>query len=357
MKPGIRLTRLKAVLENRGLEAMVISSCANISYLTSYPSRDSYFLVTNKENFYLTDFRYLEEAHKHLKGLANILPVGQSVFRTIADTCLALNLKRIGFEERVMPFAEYSKIRQYLGKKISLVPTSGLTEELRKYKDGEEIAAIKHALKITAQALSFSSKLLKPGLTELTVAGELERFIRDRGATKSAFDIIVASGCNSSCSHHITSKRKIKSNEPVLIDIGVEYQGYKSDLTRVFFLGKINSLGKNIYNIVIEAQNKAFERIQPGIKASEIDAAARQYIAKKGYGPNFGHSLGHGVGLEVHEDPHISAKNDNIIAESMVFTVEPAIYLAGKFGIRIEDMVLVTKEKCEVLSGFIDKRN
>jgi len=178
------------------------------------------------------------------------------------------------------------------------------------------------------------------------VVAELERFIRYRGAANSAFEIIVAGGANSAFAHHIPGARKLRDRQNVLIDIGVDVCGYKSDLTRVFFLGKINSLTRRIFDIVRVAQDRAIARIRPGVVASYVDSASREFITKKGYGKYFGHNLGHGVGLEVHEAPHISPRSQEILRPGMVFTVEPAIYLPGKFGIRIEDMVLVTDKGC-----------
>jgi Xaa-Pro aminopeptidase len=186
------------------------------------------------------------------------------------------------------------------------------------------------------------------------VAGELERFLRLSGASKASFDIIVASGPNSSFPHHRTGERVIRNNEPVLVDVGADYLGYKSDLTRVFFSGKINILYRNIQEIVFKARDLAIRGIKPGKLAKDIDGLARSYIAKKGYGKYFVHSLGHGVGLEVHEGPRLSSKSGNILKAGMVLTVEPAIYIPDKFGSRVEDMVIVTRKGCEVLSGILD---
>ncbi len=355
MKERSRLHRLYPALQERGLDGLIISSPHNISYLSGFTSRDSYFLASPKTNLYFTDSRYSAEVKGSLKDKAVLKEINGSVFRLIADSCRQLRLKRIGFEERLMPFAEYKNIKRWSGKGLVLVPVHSMVEELRKYKSKEELGHIRKAVSIAAKALNHIGSLLRPGLTELEVASEVECHIRRNGALKASFDIIVASGPNSSFPHHITSTRKLQKNETVLIDMGVDCQGYKSDLTRVFFLGKINLLRRKIYGIVLEAQKRALEKIRPGIRASEIDAAARQHIARSGYGAYFLHSLGHGVGLEIHEEPQISAKSDNIVAESMVFTVEPAIYLPGKFGIRIEDMVLVTEKGCEVLSGAVDK--
>jgi len=351
---SLRIKNIRTRLKKERLDGLIVSSAANISYLTKYRSRDSYLLITGKQNIYFTDSRYIEEATLKLRGICKIEKIDGPISELMAEACSGLKLKAIGFEARNISFAEFKKIRRGL-KKTKLVPTDGLVEELRQIKEQEELRKIRKAIAITAKALKFIKSFIKPGRKEIEVVGELERFIRYQGASSSAFDIVVASGPNSSFPHHISGARKIRDNEPVLVDIGVDYQGYKSDLTRIFFLGKINILAPRIYDIVLEAQNQALKRISPGVAARDVDAAGRQYIAAQGYGKLFGHSLGHGVGLEVHEKPRISGKQKLKLEPGQVFTVEPAIYLPGRFGIRLEDMVLVTEKGCEVLSGAINK--
>jgi Xaa-Pro aminopeptidase len=228
-------------------------------------------------------------------------------------------------------------------------------EDLRQIKDPQEIAKIHKATKIAIKALRQIRSFLLPAKKEIEIALELERLIRCLGGYSSSFEIIVASGPNSSFPHHLTSSRKLCDNEPVLIDMGVDYLGYKSDLTRVFFLGKIKPLVREVYDIVLEAQARALKRIKPAVIINQIDRAARQYITQEGYGGFFGHNLGHGIGLEVHENPHISLRQNKRLHPGMVFTVEPAIYLPNKFGIRIEDMALVTEKGVELLSGALHK--
>ena len=351
----IRLKNTYAALAQKYLDGLIVSQAANITYLTKFPSRDSYLLVSEKENLYFTDSRYIEEAKEALKGTVGLEKTNGSVFKLIADACLNLGLRRIGFEERHLAYAEHKKIQEGLGKKASLVPTHSLIEGFRQIKEPQEIAKIKKAIQITSKALKFIEKFIACGKKEIEVAAELERFIRYQGATSSSFAIIVGSGPNSSFPHHISGQRKIKLNEPLLIDLGVDYMGYKSDLTRVFFLDKISVLNQRVYDIVLEAQRRAIAQIRPGKKIAEIDALARQYITEKGYGGFFGHSLGHGIGLGVHEEPYISSKETSRLSPGMIFTVEPAIYLPNKFGIRIEDMVLVTDQGCKELSGAIHK--
>lgn len=349
-----RINRIYSELKTSCLDGLIVSSQPNISYLCQYNCRDAYLLISKSANIYFTDSRYINEMHKKLSGFI-IKRINGSAFKTIADTALELGLKKIGFEERNLSFAEYTKIKSHLAHRAKLIPTHSIIESLRQVKDVCELANIRKALQITEKSIRFIQKFLTPGTRELEISAELERFIRYAGANDSAFDIIVASGPNSSFPHHLSSSRKLKRNEPVLIDIGVDYSGYKSDLTRVFFLGKIKVLVRKVYDIVLSAQELAIKRIRPGAEMAEIDRVAREYIAAKGYAGYFTHNLGHGFGLEVHEDPRISAREASALKPGMTFTVEPGIYLPGKFGIRIEDMVLVTRKGCEVLSGSIDK--
>jgi len=343
-------------LKHSGLDGFIISSPCNLSYLSPQVfNPEAYILASSSGLTYFTDPRFLESAKEKLKGITSVKIFRGSPFSLIAQTTVKSGLKRIGFEERHLPYAEYKKIKSLLKGKAVLIPTYGVIEGLRKIKKPEELLKIRKALKITASAVSFIRDFVRPRIKEVEVAAELERFIRYQGAKGSSFDIIVASGPNSAYPHHSPTSRRLKSNDIILIDLGVDYLGYKSDLTRVLFLGKINILARRIYKIVAKAQDLAIKSIKPGERAKVIDAASRNFIASKGYASKFVHSLGHGIGLNVHEDPGIYSGNEEALREGMVFTVEPAIYLPGKFGIRIEDMVLVTKNGCEVLSGAIDK--
>ena len=279
----------------------------------------------------------------------------KNLFRDIADLAKKHKIRRLGFESKDLNFAEYSRLKDCLPAKVKLIDTFDIVEDIRKIKDAQELKCIAQGIEITNMTFRHLKKYIKPGLSELQIAAEVEHFIRHNGAQMSAFDIIIASGPNSSYPHASVTNRLVKKGEPLLLDIGVEINGYKSDLTRVFFLDKINSFQRRIFEIVKEAQAKAFEVIKPGVLIREVDAASRNFIAKRGYGRFFGHSLGHGVGLDIHEEPSISSRNNSIAREGMVFTVEPGIYIPNKFGIRLEDMVYVTKEGVEVLSGAVDK--
>ncbi|MFH1281584.1 MAG: aminopeptidase P family protein [Candidatus Omnitrophota bacterium] len=350
-----RLKSIHAQLKPRGLDGLLVSLPANISYLTESLSRDAYLLVSLKKNIYFSDSRYTQEAKVFLKDNANFKECNGSVFKHIGEAVLELGLERIGFEERYLPYAEFIKIKEGARGKFDLIPTHSIIEDKRQVKDQQEIIRLRKATRITALALKHIKPFLVPGIKEIEVVAELERFIRYQGARASAFDIIVAAGPNSSQPHHLSGERKLKNNESVLIDLGVDYQGYKSDLTRVLFLGKIDILARKVYDIVLKAQELAIKRIRPGAEMAEIDRVAREYIAAQGYGACFTHNLGHGFGLEVHEAPHISGREASAMKPGMTFTVEPGIYLPGKFGVRIEDMILITTKGCEVISGFIHK--
>ena len=336
-----RIHNVYTELKNRGLDGLLISLPANITYLTGYLSRDSYLLFSGKKTVYFTDSRYITEAKAALSGKVSLKLINGSVFKSISQAVTELGLGRVGFEERHLPYAEYEKIKSYLSFSTELVPTHGIVEGPRQIKDDDEITKIRKACRITRSALRFAEKNLAPGKKEIEVVGDLERFIRYHGGGDSAFEIIVAAGPNSALPHHIPGARKLKSGEPVLIDIGVDIDGYKSDLTRVFFLGKMNVRVRQVYDIVLSAQKKALREIRPGIAANCVDQAGRKFIEEYGFGEFFGHSFGHGVGLEVHEEPHISGKSEERLKPGMVFTLEPAVYLPGEFGIRIEDMVEV----------------
>ena len=255
----------------------------------------------------------------------------------------------MAFEQKYVSFYFYEKLKSIFADK--LIPVNDLTEGLRIIKEKQEVELIKKAVSITLDTLKHVKKILKPGIREVEVAAEIERYIRYKGAAKSSFDTIVASGPNSSFPHAKITRKIIRKNEPIVIDLGVDYQGYKSDLTRVFFLGKMDTLFKRVKGITETALDRAIKAIKPGVPINYIDKQARDFIKSKGFGDCFRHSLGHGVGLEVHERPRIYAKNIKTLKSGMVFTLEPAIYLNNKFGVRIEEMILVTNKGAEVLSG------
>ncbi|MBN1912925.1 MAG: aminopeptidase P family protein [Candidatus Omnitrophica bacterium] len=349
---------IKAIIHKmarQGLDCVLLSCASNISYLLGFNSRDALLLLSPKKKFYITDPRYSEEAKKKVKKDIDIKIVDYSIFDSVARLCADLKSRRVGFEERYLNFAQYSKLKTSLKGKAALVPLSRFTEEFRAVKGPGELANIKKAADIAASAFKFIKKNISCKKTESEIASELEFFSKRKGASGPAFNTIVAFGTNSVFPHHLTGQRKLRDKGPVLIDFGVEYKGYKSDLTRVFFLGKITSEFKRIYDVVCRAQDRAIKEIKPGVFINKIDEVARRYIAQQGYGGFFTHNLGHGIGIDVHEEPNIGPRTKERLKPGMVFTIEPAIYLPGRFGVRIEDMVLVTDRGAEIISGNLDK--
>jgi len=346
-----RFSKILKVLNKYRLDGLLLNSEPNVSYAAAFHAPDSYVVATRKGLTLITDFRYMADFQKKAGPPLKVLEYKRTLFKTLARQLKKERVRDTGFESRHLSFAECEKLHELLGKGSRFIPLKETLEPSREVKEESELANIKKAIEITRDAYAFIDKTLKPGISELRVSAEIERFIRLKGAQGPAFKIIVASGPNSSYPHAEITDRILKNGDPVIIDMGVEYNGYKCDLTRTFFLGKINPVVRKVRAIVLEAQRRAIKAIRPGIRIKDVDAVARNYIAQKGFAKFFGHALGHGVGLEVHEAPSINRKNDHRIKAGSVFTVEPGIYLAGEFGVRIEDIVLVTQDRAEVLSG------
>jgi len=342
-----RLRQLISRFDSHHIDAFLVTRDVNIRYLTGFPACESWLLVGRKKSFYITDFRYILEARKGLQGIA-VKRYEQSVYKTIGEMFARLKAKRLGFDEQHVTLSFFKKLKRE-NPSIDLRSAKGLVEHLREIKTSEEIRLIKKAIQLNLKVYEYIKGFLKVGMTELQVLERCERFVKDRGAVFS-FPPIIASGPNACFPHAKVTTRRLKNNEALLVDLGVELKGYKSDLTRIFFLGRIPRPINNIYNFVAEAQQKAISRIKAGVKACDVDRAARKHLDKNKLGKYFGHSLGHGVGLDIHESPRISLTNPAVLKAGMVITVEPAVYVPQKFGIRIEDMVLVTEKGCEVLS-------
>jgi len=346
-----RLTDTRALFKDLRCDSLLLNHPAHIAYLAGFDAPDSLLIVTRRTAALITDFRYTADFKRRAAAPLKIIEYKNGLFEAAGRQLRLADARRTGFESRYLVFAAHEILNRLCGEPMKLVPLRETIEHLREIKTPPEITLIKKGLDITLKALCFAGSKIKPGTTEREVAAEIERFIRRAGARSSAFDIIVASGPNSSYPHACVTDRKIQAGEPIIIDMGVDIDGYKCDLTRTFFLGKMPPIVRRIVDIVSLAQKKAIQAIKPGVPLKVVDAAARRFITQKGYGKQFGHALGHGVGLEVHEAPFISKRNDRPAEPGMVFTVEPGIYLPGKFGIRMEEMVLVTREGVEVISG------
>ena len=341
-------TNLRRILKRKKLDAIFISNPANVSYLSGFKGGDSFLLIAkDKGALFITDSRYLQQAEKEIRGF-EILCLKQPIINKIPQVIKKSRLKRVGFESAHLSYKYVKMLNAKTAQR--LIPIDGVVEKFRIIKNKAEIKIIKKSAKIAKKALKKTISHIKAGMNELEVAGYLEWRMRKEGAEKIAFPLIVASGANSAMPHAVLSKRRIKKQEPIVIDCGCVFEGYNSDLTRTIFLGRISAQLRSIYNTVKEAQEKAISLIRPGVKISAIDKAARDYIRKKGLGKYFGHTTGHGIGREIHEAPAISGKNPKVLKKGMVFTVEPGVYIPGLGGVRIEDMVLVTNKSCEVLT-------
>lgn len=342
-----RLKILKDGFKGRSIESLLVTNESNVTYLSGFTGSDSLLFVTADSQFFLTDSRYVQEAKNSVKGFT-IVEVSSSTYETIGRIARKNGIRRIGFESMILPYEVVKNLKRYVGS-AKLLPVKNVVERLRTIKDEEEITRINRAIQAAKSVLKKITKKAIPGASERYLSGSVECSLIKIGA-RAAFQTIVACGKNSSKPHAHPTDDRIAENDAVMIDIGCRLDSYNSDMTRMALIGKVKDKIKEIYSIVKIAQEKALEKIKPGRKISEVDSGGRQYIRDKGYGKFFGHSMGHGIGLDVHEEPSISGKSNDILKPGMVFTVEPAIYIPNLGGVRIEDMVLVTDTGYEILT-------
>ncbi|EIW01265.1 M24 family metallopeptidase [Thermoanaerobacter siderophilus] len=335
-----RLQNLRELMKEKDIEAFVIYKFVNVTYITGFTGDDSVALVTHNKAIFITDGRYTEQAQKEVKDF-EVIEHKTGIKEVLKEYIKTLEIKKLAFEENIS-YGQYRELKELL--EIELIPQANLVETLRMVKDEEEIENIKKAQNITDRAFEHLLKFIKVGMTEKEVALELEYFMKKQGAEDLSFDTIVASGKRSSLPHGKASEKVIEKGDFVTIDFGCKVGGYCSDMTRTIVMGKASEKQKEIYNIVLEAQQKAIDNIRAGITSKEADLLARSVIEEKGYGQYFSHSLGHGVGLEVHEAPSLSFKKEEILKEGAIVTVEPGIYIPDFGGVRIEDMVLLKED-------------
>jgi len=340
-----RTAALVGRLKKRGLVGAVITERANVTYLTGFFGDDSWALIIGRRAWLLTDSRYIEQAHAESVGCKIVQRKGSLVADVAKIVSRFKSAGALGIENTTS-VAVFDKIRKKAGARFK--KTGNLVKQLRAIKEAGEVTAIRKASSIADGALDQALKRLKVGMTESELAGRIEFEIRKSGAV-AAFETIVCFGANGSRPHHIPGKRRLRKNDTILIDFGAKYKGYNSDKTRCFGVGKVKGEFQKAYEAVALAQKTAIDQICEGVKARDIDAAARKVIKDSGFGV-FGHGLGHGLGLEVHELPVLYPKSKEKLLAGQVVTVEPGIYIPGKFGIRIEDDVLVTKTGPKILT-------
>ncbi|MDM5315947.1 Xaa-Pro peptidase family protein [Fictibacillus sp. b24] len=345
-----RVEKARELFETFDIDALLVTSSSNRFYLSGFKGSSGVLLITKEEAILVTDFRYKTQAAEQAEGYRVVMhtaPIPEEVAKLTKE----LSIQKLGFEQDHVTYSSYRTYEKQLdSQETELVPVTGLVEKLRLIKDESEIKIVKDAASIADAAFSHIIEFIRPGLTEREVSNELEFFMRKNGAASSSFDIIVASGYRSALPHGVASDKKIETGELVTLDFGAYYKGYCSDITRTVAIGNVSDELKEIYQVVYEAQMLGMKGIKPGITGKEADALTRDYITSKGFGDNFGHSTGHGIGLDVHEGPALSMKSDTILEPGMLVTVEPGIYVSGIGGVRIEDDALITKDGNESLT-------
>jgi Xaa-Pro aminopeptidase len=343
-----RIDRLRGHFKEHEIDGMLITSASNRRYISNFTGSAGIVLISQTSAKLITDFRYIDQANEQAKDY-EIVRHQASIVEEAAKQAAAMGITKLGFEQDHLT---YSVFRTYESKlEATMIPISGLVEQLRLIKDTAELTILKEAAALADETFSHIINYIHPGLTELDVSNELEFFMRKNGASSSSFDIIVASGVRSSLPHGVASDKVIEKGDFVTLDFGALYKGYCSDITRTLSVGEPSSEElKKIYQIVLSAQLRGLEGIKPGITGKDADALTRDYITENGYGDDFGHSTGHGIGLDVHEGPGLSVKSDTVLKPGMVVTVEPGIYISNLGGVRIEDDTVVTENGNEKLT-------
>lgn len=336
-----KLQQLRQKLQENELDAIIITSPVNRRYISGFTGSAGAVVISLNDARFITDFRYTEQAEAEALDF-KIIEHKETIESEINNQLKMMKALRVGFEKEYTTYGQYETYQKVFD--ATLIPISGLIEELRLIKTPEELEIMQKAAKIADDAYMHIQSFIKPGVKEVEVANELEFFMRREGATSSSFDTIVASGYRSAMPHGVASEKEIQSGELVTLDYGALYNGYCSDITRTLAVGEVSEELRTIYDIVLEANMRGVKDIKPGMTGKEADAIARDYIKEKGYGDHFGHSTGHGLGMEVHEGPRLSHRSFEKLEPGMVVTVEPGIYIPSVGGCRIEDDIVITEE-------------
>ncbi len=351
-----RIERLRTELSEKGLPAILVGAPSNRRYLSGFSGSYGWLLVTQAGCYIFTDSRYRLQAGHEAPGftLREVVNPGKGMPQLLAALAREQGIAHLAFEAGHTTVADYGRLAAALGEGVELVPTEGLIEGLREIKDEQEMATLRRAIAITDEAIEAVIPRLRPEHTELQAAQMLDDKMKELGAQAPSFSIIVAAGPNAAQPHHHPGDETLGEGRTIVIDMGALLDGYHADLTRTIVLGQPDQRFWEIYDIVLEAERQAIAGIRPGVLAHEIDALARDVIAAAGYGDHFGHGLGHGVGLDIHEGPSLRwvlpGGSSAPLQAGMITSIEPGIYLAGWGGIRIEDLILVTPEGHETLS-------
>lgn len=340
---------IENIMNENNINALLVKNMNNVFYLSNFSGTTATLLFLKNKKYIFVDSRYYEQAQNETQDYQVVLLENNNFYFLLNKIIIEQNIELLGFEEDIS-YAEYQKLTSNL--KITLKSLS--LDHLREIKNTNEIVLIKEACRITDLAFDHLLNFIKIGMSEIDINVELQKFILDHGATGLSFNTIVASGKRSALPHGCASAKIIEKNDFITLDFGVIYQGYCSDITRTIAIGDhLSSELKKIYEIVKEAQSRAIKAIKPGIPAHEIDSIARNYIKEQGYGKYFSHGLGHGFGLEIHEQPYLNPTSQTILQANHIVTIEPGIYLPGLGGVRIEDDILVTEDGYEILTKSV----
>jgi Xaa-Pro aminopeptidase len=351
----VRHTNARAAMKKLGLDGLLLTHPPDLAYLTNFTGDDSVGLITEKEFFLATDFRYQEQVGNEAGWLKVTLRDARmsDALVTVLGTA---KVKRIGFEANFTTVGQVDSLVTAIkaaSMAVELVPLDNVMTNLRKVKDDHEVDLIRKSVGIAEEAFDAIRSEIKVGQTENYLAGLLAFEMRSRGASGSSFPVIMAAGANSSLPHYRPQETLVQRDQPLLIDWGAVYKGYCSDLTRTMLIGRVNPKIRKIYQVVLDAQLAAIAFLRPGVTTLQADRIARDVIEDAGYGKEFGHGLGHGIGREIHEGPTMrKTGGEEELRPGMIVTVEPGIYLPGEGGVRIEDDVLITHSGCEVLSSL-----
>lgn len=340
-----RLARLREFITQNQLDGVIVNKPENRMYFSGFTGSSGLLLITGGEALLLTDFRYIEQAGKQAPDYA-IVRHGSDLYDTLRGETARLGLERVGFESNFVTWDVHRHLAEFVSQPVPVE-----LDKLRMVKDEAELSYIRAAVRLADNAFTHILGFLKPGTSERDIALEMEFHMRKNGAEKVAFDIIVASGARSALPHGKASDKKLKPGDMVTMDFGAVYNGYHSDITRTVIIGRAAAKQREIYNLVLAAQLAGVAAVAPGKSCREVDAVARKIIADAGYADYFGHGLGHGLGLAIHEEPRLSPACDITLAPQMVVTVEPGVYLPDWGGVRIEDTVVVTAAGAEILTA------
>lgn len=341
-----RVRRIRAQMRDRGIDCLILTKAVDVTYVTAFTGHDSWSLVTRNKVYLLSDSRYIEQAQKQCVQTAIVQRHG-SIAEAAAMLVRKLKSVEVVGVAHSISVAACRELQKQLRRRVRAV--SGIVEKPRSIKDTFEIATIRKAAAFSVLALEKTVPCFKPGLTESELAGILDLEMRRLGCV-NAFETIVAFGSNASRPHHQPTMRKLRRNDTILIDFGANYNGYCSDITRCFAVGKPSAVYRRVYDVVERAQAAAIAAARPGVKLAVVDEAARAVIRESGL-PVYGHGTGHGIGLEIHEMPSINADAKGTLEVGQIVTIEPGVYVPGKLGVRIEDDILITEGACHIITG------